>query len=378
MKALRPCLAALLLTACLPATAASTGVVMRDVYDAIAYLLPLSVRGEDARTPWDKELVDAKLEVLTSAADALVEHAKAQDTEFDLLARSFDRLVKDTAAAFREEWPDYAYYSLMELTDHCVACHSRLPSDSQELFGERLMARMALDEVPAEQKALLYVATRQFGAALSGLEERLMEPALDPLEAEYRGIFVRYLRIALSVTSNVEGVTAFIDRYLTRDDLPYYLRQRLEHWRKMAVRLAGSLAATPNLERARKIFDNATARSLAPGSRLIAVEDLIAARVFRTYLQAHPDADAATKAEIYFKLAIIALRTNEPEPAVPEMEILLAAAIEADPEGQYAHDAYLLLEEYGYIHEEHLARQLETRILLDMDELRRRLAPTPE
>ncbi len=376
MKITRTLVAGLLLVTSTLAGAESTGVVMRDVYDAIAYLLPLSVRGSDQRSPWDRELIDAKLEILTSASGTLVEHGKQQDAEFDLLARSFDRLVRNTAASFREEWPDYAYYSLMELTDHCVACHSRLPSDSQELFSQRLVARMAMEDVPPESRALLFVATRQFDAAMEVLEQRLMDPAMDPVEAEYRGIMVRYLRIGISVSNSVERVRGFLSRYAARDDLPYFMQRRLAHWQSALTRHVGSLSGTPNLKRAFQIFDHATHLSPAPGNRIRAVEDFIAARIMRTYLQAHPDLDDATRAEVYFRLAIVALRTSEPEPGVPEMEILLAAAIEADPEGEHAREAYSLLEEYGYVHEEHLARQLESRILIDMAALRKKVGVT--
>ena len=85
---------------------------------------------------------------------------------------------------------------------------------------------------------------------------------------------------------------------------------------------------------------------------------------------AHPGASPRDRAETYFRLAIISLRTNEPEPAVPEMEMLFVACIEADPRGPRAAEAYALLEEYGYIHEEHLARQIESRVLIDMPGLR--------
>ncbi|MEQ8662810.1 MAG: hypothetical protein RLW62_18510, partial [Gammaproteobacteria bacterium] len=333
MKNLRHLLAApllaVLLGAATPAVATDAGIVMRDVYDAIAYLLPLSVRNSETDSPWDRELIDAKLEVLSAASQALVEHARAQDTEFTLLARSFDRLVGDIAASFREEWPDYAYYSLMELTDHCVACHSRLPSDSQRLFGERLIARMQIEDIEPENRALLLVATRQFDTALALLERRLLDPALDPVEAEYRGILVRYLRIALSTATDLEQVGEFLDDYAARDDLPYYLERRLAHWRSALTRHTGSLSGEPNLDRARQIFDHATQLTLAPGNRIRAVEDFIAARLMRTYLAAHEASDPAVLAEIYYKLAIVALRTSEPEPAVPEMEMLLAAAIEA-------------------------------------------------
>jgi hypothetical protein len=373
MKFLRYACACVLAGSLEAAAAESTGAIMRDVYDAIAYLLPLSVRDPDGATPWDRPLVDAKLEVLTAAADALVEHAQAQDAEFGLLARSFDRLVRDTAASFRQEWPDYAYYSLLELTDHCVACHSRLPADAQALFGERLMARMNLDALAPEARARLYIATRRFDAALDLFEEQLLDATLDPVEADYRGLMIEYLRVALSTgaSGNLDRVKRFIDTYRQRNDLPYYLEHRLDHWRHAATRLTSSVEGTPSLRRATQIFEHSNSVTLAPGNRLRAVEDFIAARLLRQHLVSHPKLAGAELADIYYRLAIVALRTAEPEPAVPELEVLLVATIQADPQGPHARVAYALLEEYGYVQDEHLARQAGSNVLIDMPALRR-------
>ena len=92
-----------------------TASIMQDIYGAIAYLLPLSVRTGDSATAWDKELIEAKFAVLTAGSEELVKHAKNEDAEFRFLARSLDRIVHEIGTAFREEWPDYAFYSLMEL-----------------------------------------------------------------------------------------------------------------------------------------------------------------------------------------------------------------------------------------------------------------------
>lgn len=362
------CLAAQTATA-----AEKTADIMHKVYDAIAYLLPLSVRNADAHSKWDKELVEEKLKVLTAASGTLVKHADDEDAEFRLLARSFDRLVQDIGTSFRAEWPDYAYYSLMELTDHCVACHSRLPSQSQDLFGQRLMARMNADNIEPESRTLLYIATRQFDAALTLFEQQLSDPTLDPIEADYRGIMLRYLRLAISTGESNERVTKFLDTYRARKDLPYFIAHRLEHWRTALNELAPAMNGEPDLARARQIFDSATSLTLAPGNRLRAVEDLVAARIMRTYLKAHPKASAAERGEIYYRLGVIALRTSEPEPAVPELEMLMAASIQSDPHGPHAKDAYGILEEYGYIHDEHLAKQTESRVIIDMAALKKQV-----
>ena len=235
------------------------------------------------------------------------------------------------------------------------------------------MARMNVDNLEPESRTLLFIATRQFDAALSLFEQQLSDPALDPIEADYRGIMLRYLRLAISTGESNERVVKFIDTYRARKDLPYFIAHRLEHWRNALGELAGALNGEPDLARARQIFDNATQLTLAPGNRLRAVEDLVAARIMRTYLKAHPKASTAERGEIYYKLGVIALRTSEPEPAVPELEMLMAASIQSDPRGPYAKDAYGILEEYGYIHDEHLAKQSESRVMIDMATLKKQV-----
>ena len=70
-----------------------------------------------------------------------------------------------------------------------------------------------------------------------------------------------------------------------------------------------------------------------------------------------------------------ALRTMEPKYSVPEMEILFASAIKADPQGPYAKPSYVLLEEFGYVRDMPLARVEASSKLIDMGELRRLSEP---
>lgn len=365
----------LLAFALLPAADANADpTTMARVYGAIAVLLPLSVRQTDGQAAWDQAIVEPHLTVLGGALSAMVAHAEGEIAPSAVVARSYDRLVHDATLSFRQRWPDYAYYSVMQLTDRCVACHARLPLEKQARFGPHLVKRMDLDSLAAESKALVYVAISQFTAALNALEQRLLEPALAPSAAHARGIDLRYLRIGLSFSTNTEGLQRFIDTYLERGDVPPAVAEQWQHWKKTLTRLSGSLATTPNLRRAQKIYDNVSKRWAGPADRLRAADDLIAAHMMRSYLRLNPQHNSAATAELYFKLANIALRTREPTPPLPEMEILLAAAINADPGGAVAREAFALLERYGAVHHEPLAEQNATRALLDMRTLRTRAA----
>ncbi|MEM7542256.1 MAG: hypothetical protein AAF384_11840 [Pseudomonadota bacterium] len=354
-------------------TTASPALTMRDVFDALAYLLPLSAQYSADIDDEDRDLIDSHLHILQSASEDLVNHARGHERDFELHAKSFDLMVEHTAHAFKRGWPQHAHYSMLQLTEHCVSCHSRYPARSEDSFGQRLMARMKVDEIPAWPRARLYVATRQFDAALSDMEKNLMAPWTGAVDADLQGSLVDYLRISLSVYESLTRPREFLIEYRKRD-LPYFLDNRIEHWlgaldRNEVLFTTG----LDDLNLAQQLFEEATTSTLVPGSWLRAVEDFLAARIFRDYLRKHKDAAPAVQAKIYYQLAIITLRTAQPDPTVPEMEMQLVACIEAEPRGPYARRAFALLQEYGYVPDDHLADHDPSNPFIDMVALRQKV-----
>ncbi len=355
---------------------------MQSVYEAIAYLLPRSVEALDGlpenNAAWKQPEIEAQLKTLTDASGALLKHTGAGGAEPSVLTRSPERLVQDTAVSFREHWPAYAYYSLFELTAQCVACHSQSRVREQRDIGRRLMASMKAPALTPGARALLLMATGDFDTALTLLEQQLLDAKTDPVGADQRGLPVQYLRISIltSAGGDMGRVKQFVDSYRQRTDMPEALQQRYAHWRQALTRLTSSVEGTPNLRRATQIFEHATRLTPAPGNPLAAVEYFVAARLLRTILQIQTMQNPVETAEIYYKLGIIALRTSEPKPAVPEMEALFAATIMAAPAGPRAREAYSLLETHGHIGNEALASQNRSAVLLDMQALKKSIVQT--
>ena len=366
-----PALLLLVLVAPAPGAVAETATTMREVYDAIAYLLPLSVRDSDDGSEWDDELINSKFAALRSASKRLPGHARADDHEFLLIARSFDQSVARAEIAFRERWRRYGLFAMQEMTAHCVSCHTRIPASGQQWFGEKLRARMRFSELPVHEQVSLLVATRSFEAALDVIERKLSDPEMRPTEADFSGLPIIYLRVGLAADGSLARMIRFFDEYVLRDDMPLYLEARYKDWKAALDEHRDALESEPDLMYARATYAQATGRSPVPGNRARAVDDLVAARLMRDWLDENPDADPRARADIYYHLGTIALRTTESDPSVPDMEMLFVASIEADPGGDYARAAYLLLEEYGFVHDEHLAEQLQSQLVLDMAQLRK-------
>lgn len=355
--------------------------IMLDAYQAIAYLLPLSVRSYTEDTTYDGELVDAAIARLASAGDQLTSHAKGEDTEFMLLARSFDRTVEDAALAFRGGLPAYAYFLMMDITQYCTACHSKTPGDTGPMFSQKLLARMDTRVLERDEMARLYVALRQFDRAQTTFEELLLNPETHPIDADLDGLLIEYLTLSLTSEPDVRRADAFLRRYADRRDMPFYLERRIAAWRQAMADLGDALGRPATLAEARALFDSAADMKRVPYDRAGAVHDVIAARMLRQLINTDAFERPAERQEAYFMLGLIHLRTLEPRPAVPEMELLLEAAIRAKPDGYYAPEAYALLEEYGYVEDDLLAYAArntgmsERPPVIDMAELRELVLP---
>lgn len=327
----------------------STQEIMWQLYDAIAYLLPLSVTDKASFSDVDEALLEKHLADLKTGANKLADHGATHDENFALLAKSFNVLTQDIEDGFRGEWPSYSYYSLAELTQHCVACHSRLPADTVPALGQKVLARINTDDFATWNLVNLLIATREFDTAMSTLEQALLDPKTPASQLEYSGQLITYLRVAINVDADVTRPHAFFDKFLQRDDIPYYLSYRIKHWQKDLVALEPYLKGVTSLEHARKILRRSESASRVPGDSIRAVADLVAAAKLQQLLASTNLISATDKAEVYYNLGIIALRTFEIDFSVPELEYLFISAIKADPRGPFAAKSYRYLEEFGYL-----------------------------
>ena len=374
----RVCLTALLLASVLAAPAAratDTAGIMQQVFDAIAYLLPLSLREASLGGDWDRELIDEKLSLLENATTALVAHTRAADPVSRDLARAFDASTRDIAQAFRDQWPGYAWLSLMGLTQHCAACHARLPARDAGNFGQRLLARIDTRTFDESEIAHLLVATREFDAALDTLERKLLKETHQAVELDDAGVLLDYLDIALVVRQDPTRAEALLARFQARPDIPFYLARRLAAWRAALKQHVTLLAGPAELAVARQLFEAADGLTRAPRGKERAVHDLIAANLLQRLVQSRPAASSEALAEAWYMLGVIALRTTEPRYSVPDMELNLAAAVRAAPKGGHAKEAYALLEEFGFWKDQPLSRATTEPGLIDMAALRRLLVP---
>ena len=166
--------------------------LMWNLFEALSYLLPLSLQEKDLDDN-DQRLLQEQLRVLESSGTALKLHAGGQETDFYLLADSFDETAQRVRSSFERDNFDDAYYVLSDMTQNCVACHTQLPDQSDFAMGQKLFARMNLADLAEDEITHLYIATRQFDLGLSKFEQIILDPAADPITLNLEGIWIDYM-----------------------------------------------------------------------------------------------------------------------------------------------------------------------------------------
>lgn len=329
---------------------AQTRKIMRDVFGAVVYLLPLTMNEGDLFDPARKNITDAQIEKLANAAGALDAHAQAhEETGYQLLSRSFSRRVARLQAYYDHELPVDAHFELLDLTKNCAACHSQLSGTRNFPFADLLLQRIDLDALELDERVRLQIATRRFDDALGTWEWQFLDAQADPTDFDIDSTFVDYLVIALGALGDTERANRTLKTVLARPDVPYYLRRHLDIWITSLHQLKGVLSEQPSLALARSIFEEAQPLSVMPMGRERVVHDIAASRVLQRYVADSADSSNDDLAEAYYMLGVIEGRTADPKLTVPEMEFHFEAAIRLAPEGPFAKLSYALLEEYSML-----------------------------
>ena len=353
MRIVKVCLLVLAVSLCAPnlfgqSESRNVRQTMWAAFDAISYLLPLSLRIDENSDLADKILVKQHLAVLASSKQELVEHAENSEQEFKLLVGSFEKAIEHVDSSLQAGSYIDAYFALLDMVQNCVSCHSRLPDDTDFLLGQKLFARIDTSTLDREDIAQLYVATRQFNNALTKYEEIVLDESMQPSDLDLDGVLIDYLQISITVAQDFARLRRTLDRFLQRSDVPLYIREHIHVWGNSMDQLSAELEAEPSLTQAREWFNQSTDLTLAPAGRERAVHDIVTSSLLRRLLEGNEELTPEQISEAYYLLGLIALRTMRPKPAVQEMEFLLESAIRANPDGPFARPAFLLLEEFSY------------------------------
>lgn len=349
-----------------------TRATMHRVYGALAELLPASLAQEPLDARQEARLRE-QVEVLAASVSELQAHAAQRDVGFRFLSRSLVRDVEEVRLQMSAGEVEQARYYLYQLTQNCVACHSRLPSRREFPLAERLTSRIELADLDPGERARLLVAVRRFDEALATWEAMFADPARKPAQLDLSGSLIDYLTISVRVQRDLQRPRRTLEKLRARDDTLRYLQRRLDAWTEALAQLSAEGEAEPSLARARQLVRRAQDLSDLPAGRERVVYDLVASSELHRLIDAGQQSDRDL-AEAFYLLGLIEIRSIDSY-WIPQAEFHLEAAVRVDPRGPFADQAYALLEEYtvlgvGAIDESELdpvtARSLaELRALMD-------------
>ena len=317
---------------------------MHQVFEALSQLLPVSLSDQRFQSPAEKPKIEAWLTTLAAAAGDVERHTGARDPGFGQISRSLTRDVAEIRQRYALGRYAEAQFYVSQLTENCVACHSRLPKARDFPIAQKLTSDPGVQALEPRARARLFVATRQFDQALALWEARFADRSIPPSELDLDGELTSYLVVCIRVQRDFARPRAALEKLAKRPDVPRYLALDLTAWIAQLGELAGSGKAEPKLKVARAQLDRGRALSEFPADRVALVYDLSASSELHRLIARHQSTKSEL-AEAYYLLGAIDARLDQGS-WISETEQHLESSIRTDPSGPFADKAYAVLEEY--------------------------------
>src|SRR5262245_41152489 len=343
-------IAALLLTAsgdvaeAEPAAAEqATRTTMGQIVDSMAFVLPLATSDERFADPAQRKAIQAALDALAMNAAKVESHGQGRDLGFTFLSRSLARDAREVRDRFAAGRPAEARFLLVEMSDDCAACHSRLPDRREHPVGRRLVDDPRVAKLDLDERVNLEVATRQFDRALASYEALFADPARSPSDFDLEGHVDGYLEVVVRVQNDPERALRTFSALAQRKDLPANLRENLGAWIASLRALRGRTFSGTPLAQARALVAEAQDVSRYPDHRSALVVYLAASGILNRFIAGKPSRPELGEAA--YLLGVIESRIGRSF-WLSGTEFYLEQAILLAPQQPFASDAYDLLEEF--------------------------------
>jgi hypothetical protein len=362
-----------------------TRATMGEIVQALEELLPASLDDQRFSDPTRRDAILAALTKLATSGARLEAHGRERDAGFGFLSRSLARDTEEIRQRYADGRTDEARFLLHEVTQDCVACHSRLPSQRDASLGRRLMAEERVAALPLEERARLEFATRQFERAGATLEALLASPERAANDLDLGGALDEYLELCLRVLSDYQRPVRTLERFAARADVSPRLRAQIERWIASLRDITARKRAVAPLDEAQALLAVAQDRARFPEARDAIVYDLVASGELHRFVEATPAGPEAALA--YYRLGQIESRIGRSF-WLSQTEAFLETAIRMAPGEPFAPQALDQLQEFlisGYtgsggrhVPADVQIRLAELRGLVEAAQPAAEIAPSPE
>jgi tetratricopeptide (TPR) repeat protein len=319
----------------------ATRLIMVEIFESIRFLLPLSVEPEGFRSPERETEIRAALGRLAAHAAVLGQHAAEPQPSVRLVGRALDRDARETLRMYDLGRFESAQFYLQQMTEYCVACHTRLPSPGDSPLSKEFIAKSALSRLPLTERAILQMATRQFDEALVSFEAIFESP--ERASIDLLAPLTDYLVVCLRVKEDFDRPLPVLRRFAKRPDLWRYLRADVERWIDALNTLGKRGWGEAGLESARQLIDEARRGILFPADRHALVHYIVASSVLHRYVESHSNGNSGLS-EAYYLLGLTETRIGR-DYWFSQADFFLETSVRLAPDTESARLAYALLEE---------------------------------
>jgi hypothetical protein len=182
----------------------STQTTMRGVFLTLSKAYKYSLDAEAFESPANRNEIHNTLEALVANASDLESHGTELDPSFDYLKRSLSRDANEALGRFEAGQYMGSRWALNKITENCVSCHSKLPTESQTVLTEGFLGDEDIKAMDPLAHAELALALRQFDTALTEYEEVLTDRSMSPRDIMMPYSFTRSrveMRMVFSMTA---------------------------------------------------------------------------------------------------------------------------------------------------------------------------------
>lgn len=345
-----------------------TVATMREIFESIRVLLPLTVSAERFGAPEERASVEQALLALHTHADALSEHARSRDAARRFLGDALAKDAKEALARYRAGHYAAAAFQIQQATETCVACHTKLEGPAASPAAKDFVAKSALVKLPLAERARLQVATRDFDAAAKSYETLLADRRIHA--GELLAPLTEYLIVEVRVRSDFERARRTLERFAKRPDLWRHLAADVSQWKLDLRELTPQRDAEPSIETARALIERARTLQTYPADRRGLVHYLLASSILQRVV-GEPSVTDRDAGEAYYLLGLCETHVGESY-WVSQADLYLETAIRIAPKEPFAEEAYLLLEEETVIaYTGNSGTELPESVAEHLDELRR-------
>ncbi len=351
-----------------------TRAAMREIFAALGDVLPICLSADRFASPAQRDTVRAGLEKIAARADSLAKHADGAQADFASRGAVLAEDARRAASRFASGRLVDARFVALQLTESCVGCHSRLPSDADAPFAAKLVDDAKLASLSPAERARLSVATRQFDKSLDLYEGVLTSPPSGAGEAARMPDLVEYLIVAVRVKREPERAAKLLEKLEKRSATPPDIRRELGGWLAQLRSEGKVVRETPSLTRARALVESGKRARPYTYSKAGLIDDLLASsilhRLLEDPLQTKPD-----RAETYYLLGLTDANVRA-SPWLSEAGWYLASAIRTAPHSQTAARAFEAYEDMTVLEWTGSAgTEIPADVTRELDRLRALAAP---